>query len=471
MQVSQTRHLEILNRHLTGILDLLHDGIYISDSTGKTLMINKPYEKLTGIAAETVMGRNVMDLVREGVFSTIVNPDVVATRDIVTLVQEVNGRKVVLHGHPVFDREGKVELVVTFVRDVTVLSRLKEEVNAQKTLVEYYQRQVSTLDPEDVFLDDGIVAVSEPFLEIIKLVGNIAPTDVTVLILGETGVGKDVVAKRIHQRSSRAAQSFLKVDCSAIPESLVESELFGYAPGAFSGAHSKGKQGYFARANNGTLFLDEVGELSLPMQTKLLRAIHDQEIIRVGSTNVTKINVRIVAATNKDLQDAVDKGSFRSDLFYRLKVAVIKIPPLRERKDDILPLVKVYLQRFNNQYNKKVYLSSRAENILLHYEWPGNVRELENFVHSLVVNTPKPRVSCTDLPPDFSEKSGLNCMRSDFSNYDVGNRPLKDIIGDIERDLINDAISVYGSVTKAAKALQVDRSTLFRKVKSSPKKK
>ena len=462
-------HRGLLYEHLMKILDLLHDGVYISDRNGRTISVTAPYEKLTGISASKLIGRNVKDLIREGVFDVAVNPEVVATGESVTSVQEVNNRKVVLHGHPILDQQGEVELVVTFVRDITVFSRLKEEITAQKALVDYYQRQVSTLNPEEVFMDDGMVAVSQASRSLLQSVQNIAPTDVTVLIVGETGVGKDVIARRIHRHSARGRRRLLKVDCTAIPESLVESELFGYVSGAFSGARSKGKQGLFESANQGTIFLDEIGELSLPMQTKLLRAIQDQEIIRVGSTDVTKIDVRILAATNKNLEKAVSKKTFRSDLFYRLKVAEINILPLRERKDDILPLMKVFLQRFNTQYKKNIHLSSRAENTLLNHSWPGNVRELQNTIHSIVVNAKTSKASLRDLPRSLSLKADRAVYSSFFEAYDVGNRPLKEIVSQIERDLINDTLKMYGSVSKVAEVLQVDRTTIFRKRRDNPK--
>ena len=462
MPISLNKH-ELLLKHYNKILDLLFDGVYISDSSGKTIYINTPYEKLTGIKSSQVVGQNVVKLTQKGIFDIVVNPEVVATKKSVTSVQEANDRKVVLHGHPILNEDGNVELVVTFVRDITVFERLKEEINAQKALVDYYQRQVSTLNPEEIFLDEGMVAVSQVSRELLHNVENIAPTDVTVLIVGETGVGKDIIAKRIHAHSKRCDKRFLKVDCTTIPESLVESELFGYTPGAFSGARSKGKQGLFESANQGTLFLDEIGELSLPMQTKLLRAIQDQEIIKVGSTDVSSIDVRIIAATNKNLEQAVAKGTFRSDLFYRLKVAEIGILPLRERKDDILPLIKVYLGKYNTKYKKRVYLSNRAENTLLNYNWPGNVRELQNTIHGLVINAKKDRASLRNLPRNISTKANRAVYSSFFEAYGVGNRSLKEIIAQIERDLINDALKMYGSVSKVAEILQVDRTTIFRK--------
>ena len=208
-----------------------------------------------------------------------------------------------------------------------------------------------------------------------------------------------------------------------------------------------------------------------PLQTKLLRVIQDQEIIRVGATEVTKIDVRILAATNKNLEKEVSRGNFRSDLFYRLKVAEINILPLRERKDDILPLIKVFLQRYNAQYGKNIYFSSRAENTLLSHSWPGNVRELQNTIHSIVVNTKKSRASLRDLPRSMSLKADRAVYSSIFEAYDVGTRPLKEIIGQIERDLINDALKMYGSVSKVAEVLQVDRTTIFRKRKDNTKSK
>jgi len=466
MVISKEEISGILCRHVDDILNLLHDGVYISDAKGRTIKVNAPYEKLTGMSEEELKGENVHQLQSQGVFNTIVNPEVVAGKESVTLVQEVNERKVVLHGHPVLDEDGEVEMVVTFVRDITAFDRLRSEISEQRALVQSYQRQIASLNAEDVFQDDGMVAVSEASLKVLSTIENIAPTDAAILILGETGVGKDIVARKIHKKSLRAEAPFYKVDCTTIPESLVESVLFGYAPGAFSGARSKGSKGFFEKANNGTLFLDEIGELSLVMQTKLLRAIQDQEINRVGSTSVIPVDVRIVAATNRDLEGEVREGRFRSDLYYRLKVAVLNLLPLRERRDDILPLVRVFLHRYNEKYNKSVSFCSKGENMLLNYDWPGNVRELENMVHSIVVSTEGDRVKCSELPGSLSTSVTCPSVKSDIRSFDIGNRSLKEIMRSIERDLIRETMAIYGSVSKAAEVLQVDRSTLFRKTKT-----
>jgi transcriptional regulator with PAS, ATPase and Fis domain len=275
-----------------------------------------------------------------------------------------------------------------------------------------------------------------------------------------------VAAQRIHRYSRRSDKKYLKVDCSAIAETLIESELFGYVSGAFSGASTKGKKGYFEQASGGTLFLDEIGELPLPMQTRLLRAIQDQEIIRVGSTQPVPINIRIIAATNRDLQDAVNEGRFRSDLYYRLKVAVLNIRSLRERKDDILPLTKVFLKQRNAKYGKEVSFSNCAEQKLINYNWPGNVRELRNTIHSIVIMANKRLLKAVDLPEEFA--SAFACddgSQQAVHSPDLGKKPLKEILQDIERNIINDTISLYGSIGKAAEVLQVNRSTIFRKTK------
>jgi len=454
-----------IDPYFEDILNLIPDAVYISSSEGETLFVNSRWEAMSGIRASKVIGKNVRSLIKEGVFTRIVNPKVVATGKQAIIVQELNERKVVINGQPVKNKKGNVELVVTFVRDITAFNNLKKEIIMQQELLSSYKQQVAAIDPEDVFQNDGIVAVSQHSLDLLQKIKTIAPSDAAVLILGETGVGKDVVAQHIHRHSLRVEKQYVKVDCSAISESLVESELFGYTAGAFSGASAKGKKGYFEHASGGTLFLDEIGELTLPMQTKLLRAIQDQEIIRVGSTQTIPIDVRIIAATNRNLEDAVKKGTFRSDLFYRLKVAVVNIRGLQERKGDILPLIKVFLKQLNAKYNKNISFTNCAEQKLINYSWPGNVRELKNTIHSIVVMATKSPLKAVDLPAEFASSFPCRDTSSMLYSLEVGKNPLKAILQGIERDIINDTITTYGSIAKAAEVLQVNRSTIFRKTK------
>jgi PAS domain S-box-containing protein len=459
---------EPLVRHLDSILDVLSDGIYISDREGNTLKVNTMYERLIGLKKEDLVGRRVQDLVEEGVFDVVVNPQIVKTGQPATFVQTTKkGQKLILNGHPIFDAEGRVALVVTFVRDVTVMSQLREQIAAQKKLLEQLRSNVQHINEESIqkFPINGFK--SSEMAQLQRLLEKIAATDTTVLILGETGVGKEFFARSIHLASPRADRTFFKLDCTTIPENLIESELFGYAAGAFSGASAKGKSGLCEMADQGTLFLDEIGELPHAMQGKLLRLLQDQEIIPVGSTRVRKVNVRIVAATNRDLEKEVEQGRFRSDLYYRLRVAVLSIPPLRERRDDIMPLAAYFLERYAAKYRKERRFGSDIEAVFTRHGWPGNIRELENLIESLVVTCDRPVIESADigscLLPDGAER-----RRNLFETLDTRDKSLKQIVRDLERELLQGALETYGSMAKAAAALKTDRSTIFRKLRGEP---
>jgi len=291
------------------------------------------HEQLTGLR-----GRNVTTLVEEGVFDRIVNPEIVRSRRPSTSVQNVRGeKKIILRGYPVLDETGEVCLVVTFARDITMITQFRDQIAQQKQLIDEFHERLESMIQTSASPTHPIFC-SEAMRSLVARLQRVAGTDATLLLLGETGVGKDVLARLAHEHSPRSERMFLKVDCGSIAPNLIESELFGYVPGAFSGANAKGKAGYFEMAEGGTVFLDEIGELPLSMQTKLLRVLQDQEVTRVGATQPRKVDVRIIAATNRDLGDDVRTGKFRSDLFYRLSVAVLQIPPLRERREDIAPL-------------------------------------------------------------------------------------------------------------------------------------
>jgi len=438
-------------KYFNNILDVLGDGVYISDRNGITLQVNKAYERLTGLKAEELLGRSVVDLKNEGKFDAVLNPQIVETRKAKTLVQITKpGYKVILSGNPVFDSLGEVVLVVTFVRDVTALSQLKEQLNAQMELIENISGSLAQAGCGT----SPLIMISRPMIEIVESLQKIARTDVTVLLLGETGVGKDVLACMLHKHSQRANQPFYKVDCTSIPENLVESELFGYDAGAFSGANRKGKPGLIEMADKGTLFLDEIGELPLAMQAKLLRVLQDQEIKRVGSNTVRKVDVRIVAATHRDLEKGVSEGSFRMDLYYRLCVAVLKVPPLRERKQDIVPLTYHFLKKFNSKYNKSVKFSKEAMSSFQGHSWPGNIREMENLIHNLVVTSNNDEIELYDLP---------NNLNPTLMNSET--KTLHEMMSDFEKSILKKALSDHGSITEVASAFKADRVTIYRKMK------
>lgn len=443
------------------ILEVLCDGIYLSDAEGRTLTVNRKYEELTGLKKKDIIGKLVTDLKKEGSFDVCLNPEIVHTGQHRTSVQLTKaGRKVLLNGYPIFDESGKVALVLTFVRDISLLCQLKEQIANQQDIIEKYL-EVQKRSKEELH-NSAMVFKSENMVNLMKLLEKVAKTDATVLLLGETGVGKDVLTRKIHEHSLRHNEAFLKIDCSSIPENLIESELFGYESGAFSGANNRGKAGLLEMADKGTLFLDEIGELPLQMQAKLLRVLQDQELISVGSTKVKKVDIRFIAATNRNLEEEVRKGNFRSDLYYRLRVAVLEIPPLRERKMDILAMTKCFLDKYNSKYRKNVSFTEDLEKALLSYKWPGNVREMDNFIQSFVLTHENEILDVSDLPPyillDSTEfnKSSINT---------VNNKSLNELVEDYEKNLLKKALDQHGSIIKVAKIFKMDRTTIFRKAK------
>lgn len=455
---------DLILKHFDEILEIIGDGLYISDNTGKTLKVNKSYEKLTGLKQEELIGKKVTDLVKEGKYDYVLNPDIVATKKPKTTIQITQkGKKVILNGFPIFDDNGNVILVVTFVRDITLLAQLKEQIAYQQELLNFYGQKKNKSD---------IIIKSPNMHKLLSLLKQIAETDATVLLLGETGVGKDVLARKIHEYSIRKDGPFFKVDCTSIPENLFESELFGYEPGAFSGANSKGKPGYIELANHGTLFLDEIAELPIATQAKLLRFLQEHQAMRLGSTKAKKVDVRIIAATNRNLEEEVEKGTFRSDLYYRLRVAVLNIPSLRERPEDILPLAAHFLMTFCNKYHKKVRISKEVKEIFLRYSWPGNVRELENLLQGLVITNQSGTIEIGDLPSQMVNLVNKEIEASKTEELDIplricnkDNKSLNDMLNDVEKEILSNYLKSYRSMSKMASLLKVDRSTIFRKLK------
>lgn len=296
---------------------------------------------------------------------------------------------------------------------------------------------------------------SEPMKKIIDIIHRISEVDSTVLLLGETGVGKTMLARYIHEVSSRAKQPFVTVNCGAIPDSLIESELFGYESGSFTGGRSKGKKGLIESADGGIIFLDEIAELPFSVQSKLLEVLQEHTFRKIGGTKSVSVDIRIIAATNKDLQQMVQEKEFREDLYYRLHVVPLTIPPLRERREEIIPLADHFVRKFNEQYGRNFVLSSNAMDRLLTNQWKGNIRELENTIERMVVTQSEEMVQKEDLEP------------IEISGSIIGNKlpPLKEAKKQLEKELILRAYELYGTTYKAAEILQVDQSTIAKKLK------
>ncbi len=302
---------------------------------------------------------------------------------------------------------------------------------------------------------EGIVAKSKKILEIVDIIKNVADTTATVLLTGESGVGKEVFAKAIHELSSRADKPFIKINCAAIPEDLLESELFGYEKGAFTGAHTT-KKGKFELANGGTIFLDEIGDMPLLLQSKLLRVLQEKEIERLGGSKTIKVDVRIVAATNKNLEKMVQEGTFREDLYYRLNVIPIYIPPLRERREDIPLLIYYFVDKFSKLYRKKLTVSKELVDLLTDYEWPGNVRELQNTIERMVILSKSEKLDFKDLPADIRKKLNEKSKTRNVSlkvQEGIQEIKLPKTVQQIEKEAIERALEESNYVIKKAAKL------------------
>lgn len=449
---------------LDAIIEYSFDGIYITDQNANTIKINHAYEEITGLKKDEVLGRNMVDLVREKIISKSGSLIVLRDKTPVTLQQNFKtGKQALITSSPIFDNYGKLVMVVTNVRDLTEIYNLKQEVQKKADTVERLRMELEHVygcnEQEMIIRDDTMLAA-------MFLAKRVAPMDTTVILLGETGVGKEVMAKYIYNHSLRSQNSFIKVNCGAIPENLLESELFGYEKGAFTGASNLGKMGLFELADKGTLFLDEIGELPRDMQVKLLRVIQEQEIIRVGGIHPKKIDVRIIAATNRNLEQMVQQNLFREDLYYRLTVFPIYIPPLCMRRHDITPLAQLFLEKLNHKYNLKKYFSDVSIQLLNQYNWPGNIRELKNIVERAIIISPSDEIKPEDL--HIRQTKGLNTDSANQENIVPSSLPertddLKKTLDELEARYIEQAYTLHGNVRDAARSLNITASTFVRK--------
>ncbi len=442
------------------IFEYSYDGIFICDGEGKVVRINKACEMMEGISAEEVVGKSVKQLLEEGYYNNSVTLEVLKKRVPVTQLQRArNGRRIMCTGVPIF-KDGKITRVVINSRDVSELSILEKELQQTKKQSEKLKTRVELLEKE-ITGGGNLVYKSRVMQDIVSTVTHVAKFDSTLLLTGESGVGKEMMARIVHQMSSRADAPFIKVDCGAIPPTLFESELFGYEKGAFTGAERTGKIGLIELADRGTLFIDEVGELPVDQQVKLLRFIQDKEIVRVGGKKPVPVDARIIAATNRDLQGMVESGEFRKDLYYRLNVIPLTIPPLRKRREDIFTLINYFLNKFNRKFGTEKRLDMECLEILEDYAWPGNVRELENMVERLIVLSSGTMIGAADLPRDVRDSSYTGKIMSGIDSGETYRITMEKV----ERKLLEDVMRKAGSLKKMAEILGLDKSSVSRKLK------
>jgi PAS domain S-box-containing protein len=449
-ELSYTKQIK---EELSAIIDSSFDGFHITDNQGKTLRINQAFERITSIPISDLMGKTIAELVEAGVYCHDVLKLVLEKREPVTISQESKpGNTVIITANPVFDEQGNLFRIVINVRDISELNDLRQQLEQARTLSHHYQEELNRYN-----LADQFVIRSKESRDLADLCVRLGQVDATVLIKGESGVGKEFAAQIIHSNSNRRDKPMIKVNCAAIPESLFESELFGYEPGAFTGASKEGKPGFFEAAHGGTLLLDEIGEMPLSTQAKLLRAIQDKVITRVGGTKPIKVDVRLIAATNRNLQEMVQNKEFRRDLYFRLNVIPVTVPPLRDRKVEIPFLVDHFVKKFNAKYGFKKRIDERQIKALMNYDWPGNVRELENLIERVLVTSPGNVIRHINLHDfDHADYEAIN-----YEHF-IGFK-LQTAIEQLEKYLIQNSLETLGTTRKAAQELGVSQPTIVRK--------
>ena len=447
-----------LHRELEAIFESSFDGLYITDGKANTIRVNTAYERITGLKREDLLGRNMIDLVKEGVFDHSVTLDVLEQRDQVTIMQKIKSDKhLLVTGTPIFDDEEKIALVVTNVRDITLLNDVRDQLEESRRLSSRYYQSLLELEKFQHHLQD-LVVKSSSMIQTVRRAIKVAAVEASVLLYGESGVGKSMLARIIHLISPRKERPFIKISCGAIPDSLIESELFGYTKGAFTGASPEGKAGLIEVGHTGTVFLDEVGELTPATQVKLLQVIEDKMFTRLGGTRAISVDVRIIAATNQNLKDLVQKGSFREDLYYRLNVIPIHIPPLRERRDDITALALNRLEKFNRASRCSKRLDPAVMDMLVRYDYPGNVRELINIMERMMIMSEGNLISISDLPGELREQTPAH-----YDPFDEGST-LQEAVRKIEAHIIQGALRRHKSIAMAARALDIHPTTMWRKM-------
>lgn len=451
-----------LNAELAEILEGSFDGILVTDKDGKILFVNSSYERVAEIKRSDMEGKSMRDLINPVWMPNSVAYVVAEQKTTVSKRQIVkSGRHIMVTGKPIFDRDGEIKKIVINARDITEIYDLSEELQKSKSAEKLYMEQLSDFSQMNQKASP-ILAVSKEMKDALSLAEKVANFQATVLILGESGVGKEEVAKFIHKNSMRRDKPFIAINCGAIPDNLLESELFGYEKGAFTGAINTGKEGLLEAAAGGTVFLDEIGETPLDFQVKLLRFLESKEIRRVGSNHSKSVDVRVLAATNRNLETMIEEGTFRRDLYYRINVVQIEVPPLRKRKEDIVPLASFFLQKYNQKYGQEKLLTMELVDELEKYQWVGNVRELKNVIENMVIVSNNEYLQTEDLPWDVKDKKmQKRRLIDEISEQDL---TLGEAVAELEKQILLRTRETCSSTREMAVKLDVNQSTIVRKM-------
>ncbi len=458
---NQISRLEQKVQFYEAIISNSNDEIFVTDGHGKVILANPASENNYGVSASNMVGKSVWELEERGAFFPAVTPLVMKEKKKITINQETaTGNKLMVTATPVFDNNGAIDIIICNSRDVTSLEDMRKSYQDMKNKVQHNNSSKANRVKE---AENNRLIYSEnsSLAELMKMLQRIAKTESTVLLEGNTGTGKDLFAKKIHDLSNRKEKNFLKVNCAALPQELIESELFGYKSGAFTGASYKGKVGQFTLANQGTIFLDEIAEIPMTLQPKLLQVIEEQKFTPIGSKSVENVDVRIIAATNRDLKEMVKNNTFRGDLYYRLCVLSVIIPSLEDRKEDIPLLLDYYLNMFCKKHNRRTEISQNAIRYLVAYDWPGNVRELKHLIEQLIVTANSNQIKLEHLPPHITSMSNTIDMIKKFP----GDQTLQAYIETIESELIVNSYQKLKSSYKVARELGISQSSAIRKIR------
>ncbi|MDQ7095854.1 sigma 54-interacting transcriptional regulator [Desulfosporosinus sp. PR] len=443
---------------LSNIMDNFQEAVIAIDMAGKVFYVNNAYSRVLGVSTHNVIGKQIQQIEPEAEILNVIEtkiPIIKKNQYIKTLDKYVS-----VHIFPI-EQDGELKAVASIFRDSTAVVKLGQEVENANEIAMSYRRQMEAQNELSRF---KIIGNSPSFLKTVSQALTVAKTEASVLIKGENGVGKEEIAKVIYSHSDRKDRPMIMVNCAAIPESLIESELFGYEGGAFTGAKSGGKMGKFELANGGTLFLDEIGDMPLSMQSKLLRVLENREIEKIGRQKNIPVDIRLIAASNQPLEILIKEKKFRQDLYFRLNIVEIEVPSLRERIEDIGLLANYFLQKYNEKYGKSIVLSQEVLSFLYAYSWPGNVRELQNCMEYAGIMCFEDSFKLTHLPPHMKESLGLSVEKE--SEFKSENGTLKEAVEAFEKKVILSTISACGdNKSKAIQLLGLSRRTFYRKLK------
>lgn len=455
----------LIKQELESIIEHSNDNIVVTDGEGVVLRTSPNCERIYGQSQSYLIGKSVFQLQEEDIFNPSVTIQVLKKKKEVQLMQTTpKGRVIMATGIPIFSEANKLIRIISFSHDLTEIQQIKEDYEHLKVKMKRYELEIEQLREKETKVA-GIIAKDEAIKHILELILRTAKSDASVVLLGESGVGKSMFARALHNHSHRSKEPFIEVNCGAIPDNLFESEVFGYESGAFTGASQKGKLGFIELADQGTLFLDEIGEIPLNQQVKLLKVLENKEVVRVGGSEAIDVDFRLVTATNQDLEKLVKEGKFRKDLYYRLNVVPIVIPPLRERKKDIYELAYHYLTKFNKKYNTNKVLHMKTITALQNYDWPGNVRELENLIERLLVTVKKETIYPYHLS-FFNEADVLQSLdiEHELETFEEQSITLHDALEAVEKRWLKRAYRQYKTTYEMAEYLGVSQSTVVRRL-------